>query len=81
MNKSTILKEYNIIKQLTAKELAVYVKTYKDNNDTIVILMARKPNKPDVLSQILERLTNIETRLTKIETRLDKHDELFKAHG
>ncbi|XQP56024.1 MAG: hypothetical protein ACOQNY_01395 [Mycoplasmoidaceae bacterium] len=42
MNKSEISKNYNIDKIVTAKELASLSRTYKDNLQTIIVMMKRK---------------------------------------
>lgn len=73
MTKSEINKNYNIDKIVTAKELALLSKTYKDNLDTIIVTMKRKainPSKPpawfaiwnqEIFSKVLDRLSVIES--------------------
>ena len=46
MNKTEISKNYNIDKIVTAKDLALLSKTYKDNFDTIIVMMKRKTHNP-----------------------------------
>ena len=60
-----------------------YTQTYRDNDNTIIVMMKKKPNKPnqppkwfstwseDVFSKVLDEIKGIKNRLTNIETRLD----------
>ncbi len=47
MNKSELLKFYNIHKILKAKDLAKLSKTYKDNSEVLIVMFKQKPNKPN----------------------------------
>ena len=95
MDKSEISKLYNVVKIISAKELAQLSKTYKDNKETIIVLMCKKEAKarvPKYFTEfakrqeafnmlILTEIREIKVRLAKIENRLDKHEQLFKQHG
>ncbi|MCQ3914444.1 MAG: hypothetical protein MJ201_01315 [Mycoplasmoidaceae bacterium] len=78
MNKSEISKNYNIDKIVTAKELVSLSQTYKDNLDTIIVMMKRKERKPSKIDLLIQEFRSFKK---EVLSRLDKHDELFKQHG
>lgn len=73
MNKTYIAKNYNIDKIVSAKDLAKLSRSYQDNLETLIVMMKRKQPKPDVLQQILDKLSDIDTRLTNVEQILTQN--------
>ncbi|XQP55312.1 MAG: hypothetical protein ACOQNV_00885 [Mycoplasmoidaceae bacterium] len=78
MNKTEIKNNYNVVKIVSSKELLTLSQTYKDNLDTIIVMMKRKEKKPSKIDLLIQEFRSFKK---EVLSRLDKHDELFKQHG
>ncbi len=66
MTKSEINKFYNIDKIISAKELAQLSKSYKDNLETIIVMMNRKQKEPSKIDLLIEEFRSFKIKMEKV---------------
>lgn len=78
MNKSEIKNKYNVVKIVSSKELLTLSQTYKDNLDTIIVMMKRKEKEPSKIDLLIQEFRSFKK---EVLSKFDKYDNLFKQHG
>lgn len=79
MTNSEIKKLYNVVKIVSAKDLVNLSKSYKDNLETIIVIMEKKKGRNSQMpAWFVQWNKNV---FSKVLTKLEEHDKLFKQQA
>lgn len=79
MNKEEIKRNYNIDKIVTAKELVSLSRTYKDNLETIIVMMNKKRKEPSKIDLLIKEFRSFKIKMEKVikcnNLKIDNNDK------